>query len=349
MPARRPSNRRASQGTLRQGTLVALLVAGLAAAVAGWSWWDVHRPRQLPAEGFFVRVSAGDTFGAVAAELVEQGFASSAWNLKLWGKMFGTDRALRPGDYWFHAPLSPRELFAELASGRRGQQVFLIREGDTLVDVARRFQELRFGGSDVFYCAARSAAVVARVRQPATGLEGYLFPDTYSFVWSDPPEAIVRTMVERFLERTRDLHAERERLGLSVHEMVTLASIIEKETAVPEERPLVAAVFHNRLRAGMKLQADPTATYGKERAGPPLRADLQSPHAYNTYQHYGLPPGPICNPGRAALEAAVRPAAVDYLYFVARGDGTHVFARSLEEHNRNVARWRGKPSRNASE
>lgn len=295
-----------------------------------------------------MRVSAGDSFASVAAELVEQGFGSATWTFKLWARLLGADRGLRPGDYLFLTPISPRELFAELESGRRGRQTLRIREGDTLAEISRRFQELGFGGSDVFYCAARSPEVVARVGQPPTGLEGYLFPDTYAFTWSDTPQAILSTIVERFVERTGDLHGERARLGLSVHEMVTLASIIEKETAVPEERPLVAAVFHNRLRAGMKLQADPTTTYGNERPGPPQRKDLESPHAYNTYQHHGLPPGPICNPGRASLEAAVRPAPVDYLYFVARGDGTHVFSRSLEEHNRNVARWRNKATQGTS-
>jgi len=327
---------------------VAVAVAGIVgvgvALVCGAWWWDFQRPRALPPEGFFLRVGAGDSFGRVAEELAERGFVRTPWELKLWGKLTGSERLLRPGDYLFEHSLSPRQLLAELESGRLGPHVFLVREGDTLADVAEQFEALGFGGRDVFRCAAGSTALAERIGHPATGLEGYLFPDTYHFVWSERPEALVAAMLDRFVERTRDLDAERERLRMSVHEMVTLASIVEKETAVPEERPLVAAVFHNRLRAGMKLQADPTAMYGSGRNGPPGRADLEAEHAYNTYRHFGLPPGPICNPGRASLEAAVRPAAVDYLYFVARGDGTHVFARTLEEHNRNVARWRPKAS-----
>lgn len=321
-------------------TKAVLLLATGTTLVGLWSWWDIHYQRTLPPEGFFVRVGPGNTLGSVAEELAASGFAPSTWNLKLWAKALGSERRLRPGDYLFHGLLSPRELLAELESGRSGRQELLIREGDSLAEVATQFSAQGFGGTDVFRCTVENEGLRARVGFPPTGLEGYLFPDTYYFAWSEAPETMVATMIDRFLERTRDLHEARQRLGLSVHEMVTLASIIEKETAVPEERPLVSAVFHNRLRQGMKLQADPTAMYGRERDGPPRAADLQADHPYNTYRHFGLPPGPICNPGRASLEAAVNPAPVDYLYFVARGDGTHTFARSIEEHNRNVARWR---------
>ncbi|MCX8073364.1 MAG: endolytic transglycosylase MltG [Candidatus Binatia bacterium] len=325
----------------RKALRLAVFSVFAALASGGWSWWDMHRQRSLPPEGLFLRVEPGDTLSGVATELAEGGFLATTWNLKLWGKALGSDRRLRPGDYLFQAPLSPRQLLAELEAGRLGRHELLVREGDTVAEVAAQFAARGFGGADVLRCALQNDALRARVGNPPTGLEGYLFPDTYYFAWSDEPEVIVAAMLDRFQERTRDLHPARQRLGLSVHEMVTLASIIEKETGVADERPLVSAVFHNRLRAGMKLQADPTAIYGQERQGPPDRADLEAEHAYNTYRHFGLPPGPICNPGRAALEAAVNPAPVDYLYFVARGDGTHAFARSLEEHNRNVARWRG--------
>ncbi len=318
-----------------------VLLLGAGALFVGlWSWWDIHFQRTLPPEGFFVRVEPGDTLRTVANQLAKGGFLSGTGNFTLWARALGSERRLRPGDYLFQGLLSPRELLAELESGRLGRQQFTIREGDSLADVARRFSERGFGGTDVFRCALESERLRTRIGSPPTGLEGYLFPDTYYFAWSEEAEAIVGNMIDRFLEQTRDLHEARQRVGLSVHEMVTLASIIEKETAVPEERPLVSAVFHNRLRQGMKLQADPTTTYGSRRDGPPGPADLQADHPYNTYRHFGLPPGPICNPGRASLQAAVNPAPVDYLYFVARGDGTHAFGRSIEEHNRNVSRLR---------
>ncbi len=322
------------------GTRETILFGSGAIFIALWSWWDIHHQRTLPPEGFFVRVEPGDTLSKVAEELTATGFAPSRWNFTLWARALGSERKLRPGDYLFHGALSPRELLLELESGRLGRHEILIREGDSLADVIQQFGERGFGGADVLRCALASERLRARVGSPPTGLEGYLFPDTYSFTWSDAVETIVATMLDRFLEQTRDLHEARQRVGLSVHDMVTLASIIEKETAIAEERPLVSAVFHNRLRLGMKLQADPTTVYGRERNAPPNRADLQANHPYNTYRHFGLPPGPICNPGRASLEAAVNPAPVDYLYFVARGDGTHAFSRSIEEHRRNVTTWR---------
>jgi len=176
---------------------------------------------------------------------------------------------------------------------------------------------------------------------PRTGTEGYLFPDTYAIPLGTRPEDVLRLLVERFRTAVRRLDEARIQLGLSLHEMVTLASMIEKETGRDPERPLISAVFHNRLRAGMPLQSDPTAVYGRQRPrGTVTSEELKSPSPYNTYLRLGLPPGPICNPGLASLEAAVRPAAVDYLYFVARPDGSHEFSRSYEEHRRAIARNR---------
>jgi UPF0755 protein len=175
---------------------------------------------------------------------------------------------------------------------------------------------------------------------PASGLEGYLFPDTYAFAWSTPPDRILAAMVERFREQTAALQARRLDAGMSEEDMVVLASVIEKETGVTEERALVSAVFHNRLRLGMPLQSDPTAMYGRDIHGAPTAADMAVDTPYNTYLHPGLPPGPICNPGLASMQAALTPAKVPYLYFVARKDGTHAFSRTLEEHNRAVAHFK---------
>jgi UPF0755 protein len=178
---------------------------------------------------------------------------------------------------------------------------------------------------------------------PATGVEGYLFPDTYAFEWAMTPDAVVRAMLDRFREQSADLAERRMAAGLTEGEMVTLASVIEKETGRAEERALISGVFHNRLRDGMLLQSDPTVLYALGTPGGRLtRADLAHPSPYNTYVHPGLPLGPIANPGRAALEAAIEPLSTDALYFVSRNDGSHEFSRSLDEHNRAVRRFQRK-------
>jgi UPF0755 protein len=175
----------------------------------------------------------------------------------------------------------------------------------------------------------------------AESLEGYLFPDTYYFPRNTPIDRIIQTMLDRFNTVFTPAWADRARgIGLSRHQVVTLASIIEKETGAAGERPLIASVFHNRLARGMRLQSDPTVIYGIEDFdGNLTRAHLETPTPYNTYQVAGLPPGPIASPGRAALEAALFPEETDYLYFVARGDGTHQFSTRLDEHNEAVRRY----------
>jgi UPF0755 protein len=175
---------------------------------------------------------------------------------------------------------------------------------------------------------------------PATGVEGYLFPDTYAFAPLAEPADIVRTMLARFRQHSRALEAQRAAAGLSEVEMVTLASVIERETGQADERRLISGVFHNRLRLGMPLQSDPTVLYGRSASsGPITRIDLGDRSPYNTYVHRGLPPGPIANPGRAALEAAVAPAATRALYFVSRNDGSHEFSDTLDAHNRAVRQF----------
>jgi len=176
---------------------------------------------------------------------------------------------------------------------------------------------------------------------PPSGAEGYLFPDTYAFPLATPQERMLRAMVKRFREAFDATLARRAlALGLSEQQVVTLASLVEEETGRPEERRLIAAVFMNRLRRGMPLQSDPTVLYGRPDDDRKItRADLARPTPYNTYTIPGLPPAPIASPGRASLEAAVDPAPVDYLYFVARGDGTHEFSTTLAAHNTAVARY----------
>ena len=320
------------------GTLFTLTFA---IAVAGvWFWRDIHSPGSLPLGGALVVIQPGQSFRQAAARLQAAQVIRHSWTVRLWARWWGLDRQLRSGDYSFDHALTPIEALQVLRSPGAGRHRVTIPEGSTVVDVAQALASACFGGADQFVCVARDPSFLLSLDLPASGLEGYLFPDTYAFTWSTNPVDILTAMVARFREQAAGLEEQRVAAGLSTHEMVTVASIIEKETGLGPERALVSAVFRNRLRTGMPLQADPTAVYGRESHVVPSATDLDLDSPYNTYLHEGLPPGPICNPGRAALEAALAPASVDYLYFVARADGTHAFARTHAEHNRNVAQLR---------
>ncbi|MFI5366846.1 MAG: endolytic transglycosylase MltG [Candidatus Binatia bacterium] len=317
--------------------IVALVLLGAAAAY--WSWYDLHTPAALPPGGAVVSVATGEPFRSTAARLQTAGVIRHARLVSLWARWHGLDHFVRSGDYRFDRPLSPLEVLAVLRSPTAALHRVTIPEGSTLHQVAEQLAAAGFGGPDQFLCLANDPAFLARMDAPASGLEGYLFPDTYSFAWRTTPEQILTAMVERFREQTGLLQARRLDTGMSGEQMVILGSVIEKEAGAANERALVSAVFHNRLQIGMPLQSDPTAVYGRDAHGKPTAADLAVESPYNTYLHGGLPPGPICNPGRAALEAALNPAPVPYLYFVSRNDGTHAFSRTLEEHNRAVTRF----------
>jgi UPF0755 protein len=210
--------------------------------------------------------------------------------------------------------------------------------------MATIFERSGFGTAESFLTASRNPAPIAELDPVANDLEGYLFPDTYALPRRSDAARVVASMVSRFREvLTPEVRKIAEARGLSVRQLVTLASIVEKETGRPDERPVIAAVYSNRLAIGMGLQCDPTVIYALQRAGRfdgnLRRDDLAFDSPYNTYRYRGLPPGPIAAPGRASLEAAARPAEAEYLYFVSRNDGSHEFARTLAEHNRNVQKY----------
>jgi UPF0755 protein len=304
-----------------------------------WFWRDLNTVLSPPSGGAIVSVAPGESFRSTASRLQAAGVLRHGWVLRWWARWHGLDHLVRAGDYRFEAPRSPLQVLALLRSAAASWHRVTIPEGSTFNQVASLLAAAGFGGADQFLCLAHDADILAGLDVPASGVEGYLFPDTYVFAWSTPTERILTAMVERFREQSRSLQQQRRAAGMSEEEMVILASLIEKETGAAAERPVISAVFHNRLQIGMPLQSDPTAVYGRDVTGAPTAADLQVDSPYNTYRHLGLPPGPICNPGRAALEAAVAPAQVQYLYFVARKDGTHEFSRTLEEHNRAVTRF----------
>jgi peptidoglycan lytic transglycosylase G len=217
-------------------------------------------------------------------------------------------------------------------------------EGLTMTEMAKIFESHGLGPSSSFLQAAKDPASIRALDPAAKDLEGYLFPETYALPRRTDAAKLVRLMLAAFNDAfTPELRAAAAARSLTVRQTVTLASIVEKETAKPEERPIVAAVYSNRLRIGMPLQCDPTVIYALQRAGAFTgnlrRDDLTFDSPYNTYRYPGLPPGPIASPGAASLEAVVRPADADYLYFVSRNDGSHEFARTLDEHNRNVQKY----------
>jgi UPF0755 protein len=237
------------------------------------------------------------------------------------------------------------EVFRKLATGRVFVHIVTVPEGKTLIEIAELMEREGLSSRKEFLSAASDASAVRDLAPKARNLEGFLFPATYQFPRRVTSERIVETMVKRFREVLGRIQKEQDAAdGGSVSAVVTLASLVEKEAKVAEERPLVAGVFQNRLRRGMALQCDPTVIYALElenRYGGSLSSkDLKFKSPYNTYRNAGLPPGPIANPGEASLRAALHPSGADYLYFVSNAQGGHVFSRTLAEHNDNVARYR---------
>jgi UPF0755 protein len=311
--------------------LSALLLVAAVLAFAGWRWLERWRiePGPLALERVLVVPRGG--LAEIARTLEAEGVVRPGWALELLARRDGLERALKAGEYRIPAGASPQAVLELLASGRVVLHRVTVPEGLTTVEVLELLE----------------AVPVLEGELPPPGPEGTLLPETWLVPRGEPRARLVERMRAAMRTTLEELWAKRaaELPYREPAEAVVLASLVERETARAEERPLVAAVFVNRLKRGMRLQSDPTVVYalsgGRSALDRPLaRKDLELDHPFNTYRIPGLPPAPIANPGRAALEAALAPAAVDYLYFVADGSGGHAFARTLAEHNRNVARWR---------
>jgi len=326
-----------------------LLLAVLFALAAGAGAWVVYQRVQQPFRGFdgpeqFVEIAPGTGASTIGARLAEAGVVRDArtFRVALW--LSGRGRELKAGEYRFDREATPFEVIDRIARGDAYKRLITFREGLTIPEMAQVFEERGFGAAAEFEQAAKNASLIGDLDSEAADLEGYLFPETYALPRGTSAAELVTQMVGLFKRLYAEpLRAEAAAAGFSTRQIVTLASLVEKETARREERPLVAAVYRNRLKVGMGMQADPTVIFALQRAGRYdgnlSREDLQFDSHYNTYRYPGLPPGPIASPGLASLEAAVRPAAVSHLYFVSRNDGSHVFADTLAEHNRNVQQW----------
>ena len=325
------------------GSALVLLVLAAGAAIAGLAVRDrLYDPYQgYAGTERFVVITPGTGTAAIRRRLVDAGVIRDglAFRAALWW----TGRALdlQAGEYRFDRPLAAVDVVERIASGDVFTRPITFPEGLTVEEMAAIFESRGFGSASNFEAAAANPSLVRAVDGEAEDLEGYLFPETYSLPRDTPASRLVAMMVDRFLATFVDQwQRAAEEQGLTVRQVVTLASLVEEETGAPHERPIVAAVYRNRFRIGMRLQADPTVVYAMRQAGTYAgnirRDDLAMDSPYNTYRYAGLPPGPIAAPGAAALAAVLMPADVDYLYFVSRNDGTHAFARTLAEHNRNV-------------
>ena len=253
----------------------------------------------------------------------------------------GKASLVQAGEYLFNEPATPQIILQRLVNGDVKKIRITFPEGLAIKEIAQRVEVAGIGTADDFMAIAKNSPLAEKLNIPTNSLEGYLFPETYTVQSTTTSEQLINAMVIQFNRHaSEDLLAAAQNHGMNRHQLVTLASIIQKETGVVEEMPLISSVFHNRLKRQIPLQADPTVIYGiDDFDGNLTRKHLETPTPYNTYRKKGLPPGPIANPGKMALQAAAHPAETSYLYFVARGDGTHKFSSSLKEHNRAVQKF----------
>ena len=322
-------------------------------ACGGWLGWALTQP-VTPSGQTFVLLHPGYSTRRIATELQSAGVIRSADAFVVWHYLHHK-RSLKAGEYLFDTSATAVDVHRRLVRGDVYFHTVVIPEGFNMFDIAQAVQNAGLGSSEEFLKVATSdTALIADLAPDAKTLEGFLFPNTYEFTRMQSMEEIAGAMVKQFrqvakeiglitdakMTDVKDSDAQRD----DVQQTVILASIIEKETAAPEERPLVASVYYNRMARHGLLQADPSVIYAELLQGSYTGAlhhtDMQFNSAYNTYTHPGLPPGPIGNPGKTSLEAAMHPAETDYLYFVSNGNGHHRFARNLEEHNKNVAAYR---------
>lgn len=281
-----------------------------------------------------VTIPQGSSFAAAADSLESAGVLGWPRFFRIYASLTGRDRDIKAGTYLLEPGLSWNELIQALSAGRGIEQNITVPEGLPLRDIIPLLARSIGAPVESLWTAARDSVTRRRLGVPTPDLEGYLFPDTYRFMYGTSAREAVREMIRRFEDVWEPAWDARVReMGMSRHAVITLASIVEKEARLAEERPVIAAVYHNRLRQGMPLQADPTVQYaiGEHRTRV-LYRDLKIDSPYNTYRNRGLPPGPIASPGRASIEAALFPANVPYRYFVAHPDGHHEFRVTFEEH-----------------
>jgi UPF0755 protein len=321
-------------------------------AAAGWFAWAAMIPVE-PSAQTFVMLRPGYSTRHIADALKSSGVIRSEQAFMLWHYLHHR-RSLKAGEYLFEKPANLIDIEKRLQRGDVYYRTVVVPEGFTMFDIARAVEAAGLGPAEDFLKVAQSdTALIADLAPSVTSLEGYLFPDTYQFSRMMTMQEMAAAMVKQFrqvanqiglIDATHEAVFTISHIPLPIKTTVIMASIIEKETAVAEERPLVASIYYNRLEKKIALDADPSIIYAELLAGTYTGAlhhdDMRFNSPYNTYTHAGLPPGPIANPGKSALEAAMHPAQSDYYYFVADAQGHHRFARTIEEHNKNVVAYR---------
>lgn len=335
-----PPSRRPRRLWLRALGALVLIGAIAAASLAGAVLWSLQ---PADPDGASVRfdVLAGSTLRSVAENLEASGVIRSALAMRGLARFQGSAGRLHAGEYELSPAWNVRRVLEQMVEGRVVTYPVTLPEGIAATEIAARLERAGLVSAEDFLAVVRDPDVAAALGVEGTTLEGYLFPDTYQLPRGLTPRQIAKHLVDEFHRNWRELEAGARARGMSMREVVTLASIVEKETGVADERPLVASVFHNRLDRGMRLESDPTTIYGI----PDFDGNLRRVHledesnAWNTYRISGLPPTPIASPGAASLRAVLEPAASDYLFFVSQNDGSHVFTRSYREHVNNVNRY----------
>jgi UPF0755 protein len=334
---------------LLAGCKLPLLASGLLLVFLFFVSWFLFVPPSGTNLTKTVFIKKGSHLKRVSEVLEQEGIIRSRHFFVLLTAILGKKTKIRAGEYDLHTRMLPLEVLDSLVKGQSKQHLVTIPEGYTLSQIAQLFEDSNLVEKREFLQKASSPAFITALglsESAGTTLEGFLFPDTYHVLREMEPEELIRMMVHRFKKVFGpDLSHRASELGMSEKEAVILASIIEKETSLPEEKPLISAVFHNRLKRNIPLQSDPTVIYGiKNFDGNLTKEHLLRKTPYNTYLIAGLPPTPICNPGKESLLAALYPAPVSYLYFVSRNDGSHYFSSEIEEHNRAVWKYQ-KPQR----
>lgn len=287
------------------------------------------------------QISSGQTFDLIIRNLHEEKIINHPLKFKLLARIKGVDRSIKAGEYLLSSSMTPEKILETIGKGKVHLYKITIPEGYTMDQIASLLEESGLVKGSEFLEAAKDLMFTEQLGIKAESFEGYLFPDTYFFSKGVSVRKVIETMVKQFHEIFTPMWKKRSsEMAFSIHEVVTLASIIEKETGISEERPIVSSVFHNRMKQNMPLQSDPTVIYGiQDFDGNLTRQHLNTPTPYNTYTISGLPPGPIANPGKASLESALFPAKSAYLYFVSKNDKTHFFSTNHDEHSKAVKKY----------